>query len=199
MNRTMVAAALALLLPATLPTAALAAPTEDTGSVKIVVPAGRTLSVKVGTDKHKATAGNDTFTVKEGEHDLVVSAPGMIPTTGKIKVVAGKTLVVEPVVETIPDTVGQETHGWIAFGTGMSFILATIIVDQTVDFDDETTRDALEWSMAGVGSALTILGGVLLKDAYDSENPEPKATDYKTTVGVAPVEGGAMLSGGITF
>ncbi|GMV40120.1 MAG: hypothetical protein AMXMBFR64_18360 [Myxococcales bacterium] len=170
------------------------------GKLAIAAPAGRTLKVKVADKTHTVSAGADPITLAAGEYDVEITSDGMTPTTGKVTIERGRTLKVEPVVDELPDLSEQQTHGWIAFGTGVGLIVATIIIDQTVDFDDPTTRDALEWSMAGVGGSLTILGGILLKDAWDStKSPETKSVVYPTSVGVAPVEGGAMVSGGISF
>lgn len=170
------------------------------GNLAVAVPAGRTLKVKVGDKTQKIEAGAEPIALKAGEYDLEISGDGMTPTTGKVTIERGRTLSVEPIVDELPDMTGQRNHGWIAFGTGVGLIVATIIIDQTVDFSDPTTRDALEWSMAGVGGSLTILGGVLLKDAWDStKSPETKSVVYPTSVGIAPVEGGAMVSGGLSF
>ena len=170
------------------------------GKLHIDVPAGRTLKVKVGDQSQKVIAGDEPLSLPVGEVEVAISGEGMIPTTGKVTIERGRTVTLTPIVETLPDMVDQETHGWIAFGTGVGLIVTTIIIDQTVDFSDPTTRDALEWSMAGVGGSLTILGGVLLKDAWDStKEPETKSVVYPTSLGLAPVQGGAMVSGGLSF
>lgn len=214
MNRTLAGAAMAALLGTTMPMAAVAAPTAPeakadaekaeapagTGKLAFVVPPGTTLEVKVAGKKHVIATDTAPLELPAGETDVEIAAEGTVPTTGKVTIEKDRTLTLTPVLEDLPDLTGQETHGWIAFGTGVGLIVATIIIDQTVDFSDPTTRDALEWSMAGVGGSLTILGGVLLKDAWDSTNsPETKSVVYPTSLGLAPIQGGAMLSGGLSF
>ena len=172
------------------------------GKLAVPAPKGRTLSLKLGDKKYTVNEGDAPLPVAAGEYDLVIKSEGMVPTTGKIKVERGKTTTVTPVVEDVPDVSTQETLGWVSFGTGFALILTTIIVDQTVDFDDTSTRDAVEWTTAGLGGALTITGGVLLKDAFDRHNnPDTNTVDYGVsyTAGVAPTDGGAVISGGFTF
>jgi hypothetical protein len=157
-------------------------------------------TVRVAGEQHAMTAGGPAVDVPAGEHTVIIEAKGLYPMRGQVRIEGGKTTVVSAPAEALPDRSLEEALGWSALGTGFAVVLAAIIVDQTVDFDDQETEDAVLWSLAGAGSALTITGGILLKEVYDDTgNPETRDVDYGLRIGVAPAAGGAMFTGGFAF
>ncbi|NUN13083.1 MAG: hypothetical protein HUU55_05550 [Myxococcales bacterium] len=169
------------------------------GFLKITSGDGQPLMVEINKETYEVKPGADTVAVPAGEQTVVVRGKGKIPVTGPVRIEAGKTTTLNVALESVPDKTTEIGVGWGLVGTGFALIVATIIVDQTVDFDDQSTRDATVWTLAGVGGAMTVAGGILLSYGTGEENPEPKDVPLNATIGFGGLPDGGMVTGLIRF
>lgn len=156
--------------------------------------------VNIAGKSYDVTPGHEPLSVPTGEHTMNVTGDGMQPVRGQIKIVAKKTTkVTVPYTEATDYTV-PKALGWTALGTGLALIVTTIVIEETVTFDDTATHDGVIFGLAGAGAALTITGGIVLKEYLAKEsNPEVMDVDYGVTVGAAPTRDGGVITAGFTF
>ena len=137
--------------------------------------------------------------LEPGTYTVVLREPGNYPVKGTINVKAGQdqTLVVEG--EAIPDRSGWE----IASVVGVSLSLAMIATATILELSDVPESDGVgptKFALAGVGGALFIAsGGVLKWVRTEKSAPTAKEGTFKIQLGATPINGGAMLGAGGTF
>lgn len=188
----------AVLLTCFIPVGAFA-DEAPSGFLKVTSGDGQPLMVEINKEVYEVKPGADTLSVPAGEQTVIVRGKGRVPITGPVRIEEGKTTTINAALEAVPDKTTEIGVGWGLVGTGFALIVATIIVDQTVDFDDQSTRDATVWTLAGVGGAMTVAGGILLSYGTGEENPEPKTVPLNATIGLGGLKDGAMVTGLIRF
>jgi hypothetical protein len=158
------------------------------------------VKLTVGEETFDYAPGSEGISVPVGETTLLVVGEGRGPVRGPVVIEAGKTTTVTVPFEPGVDQSTERIIGWTTLGTGFALVLATVIVEETVDFDDGAAHDAVIWGLAGAGTALTITGGVLLREAISAENnPTVKDVNYGVNVSVLPTRNGGAIAAGFTF
>jgi hypothetical protein len=160
----------------------------------------RPVKVVIAGDTMDYAPGDAPLFVPAGEQTLLIGGPGVQPIRGDIRIAAGKTTTVSTLVEDAPVYTTGRALGWTALGTGLALLVATVVVEEVVDFDSGATHDAVIWSLAGAGAALTVTGGVVLREIFASEaNPAIKDVNYGVQVGVMPTRHGGAATVGFSF
>ena len=150
---------------------------------------------KDGEDDGPAEA--DELKLEPGDYTVVLRRDGYYPVKGKVKVAAGSTRVLTAESDVIPDRSTLEI--WSVVGISVSVaMIATATVLELSDLDEDGGVGPAKFALAGVGGAMLITSGGLLK-WLRTERETPTPVDGTFKIGAAPINGGGMISAGGTF
>jgi hypothetical protein len=121
-----------------------------------------------------------------------LARPGHYSLKGKLQVSAGKDIIVLNQTNAIPDRSQMRLYSWIGVGLGLAMV-GTATVMEIAKVGDSGAADAAKFALAGVGGAMFVTGGSLLKWIVDEKNT-PKDGEFKVKIGAAPIKEGAIIS-----
>ncbi len=150
----------------------------------------------VQVDGKDLSAQNGVFTgdFEPGARSVVVQRIGSLGQKGNVTVQVSKTATVTPELDRF-DPGGRTTMAWASIVAGGALVVAALVVDATVKWDDYG-GDGARWGAFSLGAAGFIGGTVLLKRTLDEPAPVEERP-FKVQVSHAP--GGAVARVGWAF
>lgn len=149
-------------------------------------------------DKNKPKAEKELRLVP-GNYTVLVKRPGHFPLKGKLTVAAGQRQTLVNDHEAIPDRSQVEIWSVVGVSTSLAMI-ATAVVLELSDVDEDGGGGIAKFTLAGVGGALFVTSGALLKWVRDERaNPGAKDATFNVKLGAGFLKDGGLITARGTF
>jgi hypothetical protein len=156
---------------AAVPTEALTAPDPAATAVRLILPEDLH-GVRVIVDGRDLDL-SETTPVPPGEHSLRIEAADHVPVEDTLVLEAQHLHLIRiSSIPTAPPTL--HAAAWVTATIGVSLAVATLIADQTIDFDDPSHRDFMTAGLMGSAAISLAASGAMTNSLKSSPRSAPR-------------------------